>query len=296
LQLEYDFAVDSPLNHPEAVKNMVIIGERINSTRKSITAALEARDAELILYEARRQWDAGSAYLDVNTAMMRADEPQVMAWVIELIQGELPEALIAIDSANPAAVAAGCKAHKGRPLLNSINGEKERIEALIPLIGEYKPRVIGLTINDDGVTQDADKRYRIGAELIELLTKNDIDLDDIFIDPLIFPVSAELQAGNISLTIMGRLKENFPGVHTVCGLSNISFGLPERKLINQVYMMLAIGRGLDAAIVDPLDRRMMASIITANTLLGQDKVCRNYLKAYRRGDLNLDQTTAAVAE
>ncbi|MDH3466302.1 MAG: dihydropteroate synthase [Gammaproteobacteria bacterium] len=275
---------------------MIIIGERINSTRKPITAALEARDAELILDEARRQWDAGSAYLDVNTAMMRADEPQIMAWVIELIQGELPEALIAIDSTNPAAVAAGCKAHKGRPLLNSINGENERIEALIPLIGEYKPRVIGLTINDDGVTQDADKRYRIGAELIDLLARNDIDLDDIFIDPLIFPVSAELQAGNISLTIMERLKENFPGVHTVCGLSNISFGLPERKLINQVYMMLAMGRGLDAAIVDPLDRRMMASIITANTLLGQDKVCKNYLKAYRRGDLNLNQTTAAVAE
>ena len=267
---------------------MIIIGERINSTRKPITAALEARNADYILYEARRQWDAGAAYLDVNTAMMRANEPEVMTWVIELIQGEFPEVLVAIDSANPAAVEAGLKAHKGRPILNSINGEKQRMEALIPLIREYKPRVIGLTIHDDGVTQDADERYGIGAELIELLSKNDIDLDDIFIDPLIFPVSAELQAGNISLTIMGRLKENFPGVHTVCGLSNISFGLPERKLINQVYMMLAMGRGLDAAIVDPLDRRMIATIITASTLLGQDKVCKNYLKAYRRGDLNLD--------
>ena len=267
---------------------MIIIGERINSTRKPITAALEARNADHILYEARRQWDAGAAYLDVNTAMMRVNEPEVMTWVIELIQGEFPEVLVAIDSANPAAVEAGLKAHKGRPLLNSINGEKQRMEALIPLIREYKPRVIGLTIHDDGVTQDADERYGIGAELIELLSKNDIDLDDIFIDPLIFPVSAELQAGNISLTIMGRLKENFPGVHTVCGLSNISFGLPERKLINQVYMMLAMGRGLDAAIIDPLDRRMIASIITASTLLGQDKVCKNYLKAYRRGDLNLD--------
>ncbi len=275
---------------------MIIIGERINSTRKPISAALEARDAGHILNEARRQWDAGSVYLDVNTAMMRAAEAEVMAWVIDLIQAELPHALISIDSANPAAVEAGFKAHKGRPLLNSINGEKQRMEALIPLIREYNPRVIGLTINDEGITQDADNRYGIGAELIELLSKNKIELDDIFIDPLIFPVSAELQAGKVSLAIMRRLQKNFPGVHTICGLSNISFGLPERRLMNQVYMVLAMGHGLDAAIIDPLDRRMMASIITANTLLGEDKVCKNYLKAYRRGDLNLDSTAAAAAE
>lgn len=132
---------------------MIIVGERINSTRKSIAAALEARAAEQILNQARRQWDAGASYLDVNTAMMRAQEPEVMAWVIELIQGELPDALIAIDSANPAAVEAGFRAHKGRPLLNSINGEKQRVDALIPLIREHGPRVIGLTINDDGISR-----------------------------------------------------------------------------------------------------------------------------------------------
>jgi len=273
---------------------MIIVGERINSTRKPITAALEARDADHILNEARRQWQAGAAYLDVNTAMMRTAEAKVMTWVIELIQVELPEALIAIDSADPAAIEAGFKAHRGRPLLNSINGEKERMDALMPLIREYNPRVIGLTIDDGGISQDADNRYRIGAELIELLAHNQLDLDDIFIDPLIFPVSAELQAGNVSLAIIKRLKENYPGVHTICGLSNISFGLPERKLINQVYMILAMGQGLDAAIIDPVDRRMMASITTVITLLGQDRVCRNYLKAYRGGDLNLDPGTVAA--
>ncbi len=267
---------------------MIIIGERINSTRKPITAALEARDAEHILDEARHQLDAGAAYLDVNTAMMRAAEPETMAWVIELIQAEFPDALIAIDSANSAAVEAGFKVHKGRPLLNSINAEKERMESLIPLIREFHPRVIGLTIDDRGISQDADVRYRLGADLIDLLVKNEIDLHDIFIDPLIFPVSAELQAGNISLDIIKRLKENYPGVHSVCGLSNISFGLPERWLINQIYMILAMGQGLDAAIIDPLDRRMMANIVTTTTLLGEDKACKGYLKAYRRGDLSLD--------
>ncbi len=274
---------------------MIIIGERINSTRKTISAALQARDADRILDEARRQWAAGSAYLDVNTAMMRADEAALMAWVIELIQSEIPAALIAIDSANPAAVEAGFKAHKGRPLLNSINGENERVDALVPLIREHKPRVIGLAIDDDGVTQDTDKRYRIGAELIELLSGNGIDPEDIFIDPLVFPVSAELQAGTVSLALMGRLKHEFPGVHTVCGLSNISFGLPERKLINQVFMVLAMGRGLDAAIIDPLDRRMMANIVTTLTLLGKDKACKKFLKSYRRGDLKLEGAPAGVS-
>ncbi|MCP3689779.1 MAG: methyltetrahydrofolate cobalamin methyltransferase, partial [Gammaproteobacteria bacterium] len=139
-----------------------------------------------------------------------------------------------------------------------------------------------------GISQDADVRYQLGADLIELLAKNEVELDDIFIDPLIFPVSAELQAGNVSLSIIKRLQEEYPGVHAVCGLSNISFGLPERWLINQIYMVLAMGQGLDAAIIDPLDRRMMANIITTTTLLGDDKACKAYLKAYRRGDLNLD--------
>ncbi|MCP5074838.1 MAG: dihydropteroate synthase [Rhodobacteraceae bacterium] len=269
---------------------MIIVGERINSTRKPITEALEARDEAFLLNEARRQWDSGSAYIDVNTAMMRAKEPEVMAWVIELIQGEIPEALIAIDSANPAALEAGFKVHKGRALMNSINMEVERRDAILPLVGEFMPRVVALTIDDGGISKEADKRYGLGVELIELLTKTGVALDDIFVDPLIFPVSAELQAGNTSLEIMGRLKQNFPGVHTICGLSNISFGLPERTMINQVFMVLALDRGLDAAIIDPLDKRMMANVITATTLLGKDKACRRFLKAYRSGAFDLEPT------
>ncbi|MCP4315377.1 MAG: dihydropteroate synthase [Hyphomicrobiales bacterium] len=269
---------------------MIVVGERINSTRKPITAALEARDEAFLLNEARRQWEAGSAYIDVNTAMMRAKEAEVMVWVIELIQGEIPEALIAIDSANPAALEAGFKVHKGRALMNSINMEVERRDAIIPLVAEYKPRVIALTIDDSGISKNADKRHDLGVQLIELLTTIGVELDDIFVDPLIFPVSAELQAGNTSLEIMGRLKQSFPGVHTICGLSNISFGLPERTMINQVFMVLALDRGLDAAIIDPLDKRMMANVITARTLLGQDKACRSFLKAYRSGGFKLEPT------
>ncbi len=266
---------------------MIIVGERINSTREPITEALNARDEAFILNEARRQWGAGAAYIDVNTAMMRAQEPEVMAWVIELIQGEIPEALIAIDSANPAALEAGFRVHKGRALMNSINMEVERKDAILPLIAEFKPRVVALTIDDQGISKDADVRFDLGVQLVELLTENGVEPDDIFVDPLIFPVSAEMQAGMVSLNIMGRLKERYPGIHTICGLSNISFGLPERMLINQVFMVLAMGQGLDAVIIDPLDRRMMANIVTTTTLLGQDKACRAFLKTYRAGGLDL---------
>ncbi len=271
---------------------MIIVGERINSTRKPITKAMQERDSEFVLNEARRQWEAGSTYLDVNTAMMRAGEPDTMTWAIELIQAEIPQALIAIDSAYPAAIEAGFKAHKGRALLNSINMERKRVQSIMPLVGEYRPRVVGLTIDDDGVTQDEEKRFGLGVQLVELLGENGVDQDDIFIDPLIFPVSAELQAGNVSLNIMGRLKQAYADVHLVCGLSNISFGLPERKLINQVYMVMAMARGLDGAIIDPLDKRLMANIATARTLLGQDKACREFLKTYRSGGLNLDPNPA----
>jgi len=269
---------------------MIIVGERINSTRKPIAQALEARNETFLLNEARRQWEAGSAYIDVNTAMMRDREAEAMAWVIELVQGEIPEALIAIDSPNPAALEAGFKVHKGRALMNSINMEAERHAAIIPLVAEFKPRVVALTIDDGGISKEVEKRFDLGVQLIDSLTGIDIELDDIFVDPLIFPVSAELQAGNISLDIMGRLKASFPGVHTICGLSNISFGLPERRLINQVYMVMAMGRGLDGAIIDPLDKRLMANITTARTLLGQDRACRGFLKTYRSGGLNLAAT------
>ncbi|MCP4072518.1 MAG: dihydropteroate synthase [Hyphomicrobiales bacterium] len=273
---------------------MIIVGERINSTRKTITRAMQEHDSEFILNEAQRQWDAGATYLDVNTAMMRSEESQTMTWVVELIQAEIPEALIAIDSANPAAIEAGFKVHKGRALLNSINMEKDRIKSVVPLIREFRPRVVALTIDDSGVTQEEEKRFELGVRLIELLMDNDVERDDIFIDPLIFPVSAELQAGNVSLNIMGRLKEAYSDVHMICGLSNISFGLPERKLINQVYMVMAMGRGLDGAIIDPLDRRLMANITTARTLLGQDKACRGFLKTYRSGGLKLEPNPAGV--
>ena len=271
---------------------MIIVGERINSTRKSIQEALQAGDEEALVREARDQWAAGADYLDVNTATMLDTEVEWMTRLVTGIQARLPEALLAIDSPNAAALEAGLRAHRGRAMLNSITGERERIEAVLPLVREFRPRVIALTMDDEGLQREADKRFAIGARLIELLGREGVPPDNVFVDPLIFPVSAEGDAGRIALDIMDKLKAAYPGVHTICGLSNVSHGLPVRRQINQVYMLMAMSRGLDAAIVDPLDQRMMVNVLTARMLLGQDPGCKAYLTAFRQGRMNLDAASA----
>jgi 5-methyltetrahydrofolate--homocysteine methyltransferase len=271
---------------------MLIVGERINSTRAPIQAALARRDGEFLVDEARRQWEAGSHYLDVNTATMLEAEGPCMTWLVTLIQDALPEARLAIDTPDARALEAGLRAHRGRALLNSITAERQRLDAVLPLIREFQPQVVALTMDDDGLHRDADKRFAIGAGLLERLARVGVALDDVFVDPLVFPVSAEPDAGTIALDIMQKLRQAYPGVHTICGLSNVSYGMPLRKLVNQVYMVMAMTRGLDAVIVDPLDRRMMAHILTARMLLGQDPGCKGYLTAYREGRLSLEPAPA----
>jgi 5-methyltetrahydrofolate--homocysteine methyltransferase len=190
---------------------MLIVGERINSTRGPIQSALERQDGEFLVDEARRQWDAGARYLDVNTATLLNAEVPCLTWLVTLIQEAIPEARLAIDSPDAQALEAGLKAHRGRALLNSITGEAKRIEEILPLIREFRPRVIALTMDDDGLHRDAQKRFEIGARLIDLLTRDGVALDDIFVDPLVFPVSAEPDAGLIALDIMEKLRASYPG-------------------------------------------------------------------------------------
>ncbi|HET7341397.1 MAG TPA: dihydropteroate synthase [Methylomirabilota bacterium] len=264
---------------------MLVVGERLNSTRKPVLEALTARDEAALLAEAQAQWAAGSHYLDVNTAAVLDDEARCMAWLVESIQAAIPDALVAVDSPNPEALEAGLRAHRGRALLNSITAERERLDNGLPLVREFGPRVIALTMDDEGLQRDPERRFAIGARLIETLAREGVALDDIFVDPLVFPVSAETDAALVALDIMDRLKSAYPGVHVVCGVSNVSHGLPVRKQVNQVFLLMAMARGLDAVIVDPLDARMAANILTARMLLGRDAGCKAYLTAYRQGRL-----------
>jgi len=209
-------------------------------------------------------------------------EPDYLKWLVETVQAAVDKPC-AIDSPDPAAVEAALAVHQGTPMINSISLEKERYDKLMPIIAGTDMKVIALCMSDKGMPKTVDDRMRIAEELVNGLLKNNVKLENIFVDPLVQPVSVENTFGVEFINAIERIVTTYPGIHTACGLSNISYGLPARKFMNQTFMTMAIARGLDGAIINPLDRRMMANIIAAEALAGKDNFCVNYLKAFRAG-------------
>ena len=266
---------------------MLIIGERINSSRKRIAPAVESKDEGFILKEAEMQIDTGADYVDVNAGTFGPErEPDLLCWLVETIQGKL-DCRLSLDSPNPAAVEPALKLHKGKALINSISLEKERFEALLPLVLEFKTDVIAMCADDEGMPTDLENKLRIAGALVEKLTGDGVPLENIYIDPLVYPISTNHAYATVVLEAIERIMTDYPGVHTSIGLSNVSYGLPFRFQINQMFMVLAMGRGLDAVILDPTDKRLMANIITTQALLGQDEFCMKYIKAHQSGKLEL---------
>ncbi len=261
---------------------MLVVGERINSSRKDIEVALRKRNAQLITQEARDQVEAGARLIDVNTAALMEGEVESLKWTVQLIGGSV-DVPICIDSPNPVVVEEVLPLCKGKPMLNSITAEQERYAKLIPLIQEHKPNVIGLCMDDRGVPHSRDDRIRIASDLIRRLTKDGVPLGHIYIDPVVTPISTDTRYGVAVLESIEAIMKAHPGVHTICGLSNVSYGLPHRKQMNRIFLVMAMTRGLDAVILDPCDRRIMANLITTTTLLGKDDFCAGYLTAYRGG-------------
>lgn len=265
---------------------MLIVGELINSSRKPIKAAVEAQDAEEIQKIAKDQHDHGADFIDVNAGTFVGKESEYMQWLIKTVQ-ETVDAPCCIDSPDPKVVEAAASVHKGTPMINSISLEKERYDALLPVIAGTDLKVIALCMSDKGMPETKDDRVAIADELINSLVKNNVAIENIFVDPLVQPISTKDSYGMEFMNAVEAIMTGFPGVHTICGLSNISFGLPERKLINQTFAVMAIAKKLDSAIINPLDKRMMANIIAAETLAGNDEYCSNYLTAYREDRLKL---------
>lgn len=259
---------------------MIIIGELINASRKAIGAAIKARDAEAIQKVARDEVEAGADYIDINAGIFINDEPQYLKWLVETVQ-EVVNVPCTIDSPNPKAIEAALTVHKGTPMINSISLEKERYENLMPIIAGTDLKVIALCMSDEGMPETVDDRMKIVDKLVNGLLKNDVKISNIFVDPLVQPLSVNTNFGKEFLDAVEKIMQRYEGIHTACGLSNISYGLPVRKFLNQIFMIMAIAKGLDGAIVNPLDRKMMANIIAAETLIGRDDFCTNYLKAYR---------------
>jgi 5-methyltetrahydrofolate--homocysteine methyltransferase len=263
---------------------MLIIGELINSTRKQVRKAIEEKDCGFIQDLARRQAEAGASWIDVNAGAFPDDEVGKIQWLVSCIRGVTP-APLSIDSPRAAAVEAGLAAAGADPFLNSISAESERYGGLIPLVKRYGARVVALSLDDAGMTDDMGKVWEVADGLVKRLEDDGVPPDHIFVDPLIRPVSTNPDYGMGALAVVEKISERHPQVHKTCGLSNISYGLPRRRLLNQVFVAMAITKGMDSAIIDPLDARMMATIVAAEALAGRDQFCMGYITAERSGRL-----------
>jgi len=264
---------------------MLIIGERINSTRAHIREAMKARDSSLIIKEARNQLASGALFVDVNCAMSLGDEVQDIDWVISVIQSEIGDVSICIDSPNYLAIQRALETYraKGRLFINSITGEQDRIDLIVPLAVKYDTGLIALTIGEGGMPNSAEERFAIAKEILTKVSDKGFKSENLYFDPLIRPISTEPEQAKEFLRSIPMIKSL--GARTVCGLSNISYGLPDRKIINSTFLAMAIQSGLDAAILDPTEKQVISSFTAAEALICEDEYCAGYIKAFREGRL-----------
>lgn len=262
---------------------MIIIGELINASRKAIGEAIEKGDAEYLKTIAVDQDKAGANYIDVNAGIFVGKEAEYLKWLVELVQS-VSDKPVALDSPDPAAIEGALAICKTTPIINSISLEKDRWEKLSPLLANHKGlKTVALCMSDDGMPTTCADRMAIADKLINGLVQKGMELSDIYVDPLVQPLGTSHTFGIEFLNTVQGISEKYKGVHLMCGLSNISYGLPARKYINRIFMAQAIVCGLDGAIINPLDKGMMGAIATSEALIGKDKSCVKYLRAYRNG-------------
>lgn len=264
---------------------MLIIAERINASRKAIRAALEKQDAAAIVNEVRSQAQAGAHYIDLNGGTFPGREAELLCWLVDTAQGatELP---LCLDSPDPDALAAALPRIKGeRPMINSINLEPERFNRILPLAREYQAKLIALVQGEGVPAAGAAEKVELASRLVDQLVRGGMVLEDIYVDPLVFPVGTDSNSALATVTAMREIMARFPGVHTICGLTNVSHGLPARKLVNRTFLAGAIANGMDAAIIDPTDAQLMAALFAAEAVYGRDEYCVNLIEAFQAGKL-----------
>ena len=266
---------------------MIIIGEKINSTLKAIRPAMETRDTAAVSDLAKKQYEAGATYIDLNAGMFYNDEAEILEWLVNTVQ-EAVDAPLTLDSPNPVALKRALQSNKnGKPIINSITDEKDRYNAVLPLIKEFGTRIVALCMDDSGMPETVEDRVIIADRLIGKLTKEGVDISDIFIDPMVRPIGTGSHYGTVAIETIRKVKLTYPEVHITCGLSNISFGIPARKVMNQAFLIAAIAAGMDGAILDPLDKKLMTFLYAGEALMGYDEYCMNYLTKFREGALEV---------
>ncbi len=262
-------------------KPFVIIGERVNPTgRKALAAQLEAGDFSTVEQDAVSQVEAGAAMLDVNAGVPGADEAKMLVGLVELVQ-ELTDVPLSVDSASDSALAAALSVCQGKPLINSVNGEEDRLEKILPLVKEHGAAVIGLAFDGAGPSMDPQERLRIAKLIVERAADHGIAREDVLIDPLAMTVGAEPQAAVVALETIRLVRQEL-GNNMTLGASNISFGLPGRKVINNSFLALGMAAGLTSAITNPLVSETPMTLMACDLLLARDEYGRNWIKAHRK--------------
>ncbi|MBW1697785.1 MAG: dihydropteroate synthase [Deltaproteobacteria bacterium] len=263
---------------------MLIIAERINASRKSISQAISSKDRAFIQNEAINQDRAGADYIDVNAGTFVGEEAEKLKWIIEAVQ-EVSEKPLCIDSPDPAVIKAMVPLVDRTPMINSITLEQERMEGILPIVAEHKTKVIALCQSETAMADTADDKLRLAEQLVKRVTDAEVPVDNLYIDPLVYPLATNTRSAAATLNAIEKIMKEFPGVHTTCGLTNVSHGLPNRKLINRTFLISAIVRGLDSAILDPTDRQLYGTLKAALAVAGRDDFCMGYITAFREGRL-----------
>jgi len=263
---------------------MLIIGERINASRKPIAEAIASRDISFIQNEAKIQATAGADYLDVNAGTFVGEEAKHLRWIVETVQ-EVVDLPLCIDSPDPSVIKTVLPLVKKNPMVNSITLEPFRLEGILPWVAEHKAKVIALCQSGDSIADTAEAKVRMAGQLVEKVREAGISLDDLYIDPLVYPLATNDQSASATLDAIEKIMKQFPGVHTTCGLTNVSYGLPNRKLVNRTFLVAAIARGLDSAIIDPTDKHLFGALKAALMTVGKDEFCMEYIAGFREGKL-----------
>jgi 5-methyltetrahydrofolate--homocysteine methyltransferase len=258
----------------------VIIGERINPTgRKIMAAEMMAGDYSRVIADALAQVEAGAHMLDVNAGIPLADEPGMLAKAIQLVQG-VTDVPLSIDSSIVAALEAGLAVYKGKALVNSVTGEEDRLETVLPLVKKYGAAVVAISNDETGISQDPDVRFAVAKKIVERAADYGIPACDIVVDPLVMPIGAINHAGVQVMRLVHRLKTELK-VNTTCGASNVSFGLPERNGINAGFLTMAMASGMTSAITNPLHAEVVKAIMSADVMMGHDPDCMRWIRKFR---------------
>ncbi len=258
----------------------VIIGERINPTgRKLLAEEMRAGNFSRVEADALAQVAAGAHVLDVNAGIPLADEPALMARAVRLVQS-LTDVPLSIDSSVIGALEAGLEAYQGKALLNSVTGEEERLERVLPLVRKHGAAVVAICNDDSGISTDIDVRFEVAKKIVQRAADHGIPACDVVVDPLVMPVGAMADAGVQVFRLIRRLRDELK-VNTTCGASNVSFGLPNRHGLNPTFLAMAIGSGMTSAITNPLEAPLMQAVRGADVLMDHDPQCSNWISAYR---------------